>query len=82
VSGFCEHGNEHSGSTKDLIFVEQVSDCRLLGEDFTDQVDSNGNASYILSIIVLFECRQNPALLTEGFRGSSQFLQECSGIVS
>jgi hypothetical protein len=30
VAGFCEHGNETSGSVKGGEFVDQLSDCQFL----------------------------------------------------
>jgi len=30
VAGFCEHGNEPSGSIKSGKFLDQLSDCQLL----------------------------------------------------
>jgi hypothetical protein len=33
VVGFCEHGNELSGSIKDGEFLDYLSDYQLLNED-------------------------------------------------
>jgi hypothetical protein len=32
-SGFCEHGNEPSGSIKGGEFLDQLNDCQLLKKD-------------------------------------------------
>jgi hypothetical protein len=33
VAGYCEHGNEPSGSSKGEEFLDKLSDCQLLNKD-------------------------------------------------
>jgi hypothetical protein len=33
VAGFCEHGNEPSGSIEGVEFLDCLSDCKLLKKD-------------------------------------------------
>jgi hypothetical protein len=35
VAGFCEHGDEASGSVKGVLFIGQLSDCQLLHKHST-----------------------------------------------
>jgi hypothetical protein len=35
VAGFIEHGNEPAGSTEDVTFLDQLSECQLLKQDCT-----------------------------------------------
>jgi len=38
MAGSCEHGNEPSGSVKDVEFLDQLSDCQLLKKDYAPRI--------------------------------------------